>query len=108
MRQRKQAKARDVYWHMPSKVTKVGEGSTSPREIASKALRVMERLAKSHSLADEQSRDRLVHAKVSERRPSFVLVFFYGTRASEASLPCPPGRHATPRIEKKKFKIHDD
>lgn len=63
MRQSKQAKARDVYWHMPSKVTKVGDGSTSPREIASKALRVMERLAKSDSLADEQQ-EQLVHVKV--------------------------------------------
>ena len=68
MKQRKQAKARDVYWHMPSKVTKVGDGSTSPRDIASKALRVMERLAKSESLAEEQSREELVHVKVREWR----------------------------------------
>lgn len=63
MHESKQAKARDVYWQMHSKVTKVGDGSTNSREIASKALRVMERLAKSDSLADEQ-REQLVHVKV--------------------------------------------
>ena len=76
MRQRKQAKARDVYWHMPSKVTKVGEGCTSPREIASKALGVMERLAKSDGLAGELARDRLVHVKVrAEEGEVFCILF---------------------------------
>ena len=68
LRESKHARARDVYWHMDSRVTKVGEGSTNAREIASKALRVMERLARSDSLVGE-GEEPLVHAKV--RRASF-------------------------------------
>ena len=37
----------DLYAHMPSRTTKVGEGSVSAEEIAAKALKVMERLARS-------------------------------------------------------------
>jgi hypothetical protein len=37
----------DLYAHMPSRTTKVGEGSVSAEEIAAKALQVMERLARS-------------------------------------------------------------
>ena len=37
----------DLYAHMPSRTTKVGEGSVSDEAIAVKALRVMERLARS-------------------------------------------------------------
>ena len=50
----------DVYQHMHSRTTKVGEGSTSAKEIATKALKVLSRLARSDT-SDEAA--KLSHAQ---------------------------------------------
>jgi hypothetical protein len=45
----------DVYQHMHSRTTEVGEGSTSAKEIATKALKVLSRLARSDT-SDEAAK----------------------------------------------------